>query len=275
MIRDASQDDQHYHDFYLALGERVPETETAHHNMSRSWSRYATVMHELRKLARPDRTLLDIGCSDGVYTIPWRVMDGGRAVGVDIAPGFIERAKQAAEQRGVNNVDFVTRDIQQEPLDDLGHFDVVLFSEVLEHLNHPDLAMKSIRNRLEEGGVLVLSTPTPVAELMISIEPRLRYLRGLLSGRLKEEQVVNSDSRPYLVAHDLGGYLYRHDAYWPTKLPSWVESFGFQTVHFYTGGLGWPFAKINALQYLEAHAVRRIPLLNLFGKTNFGVFKAV
>lgn len=273
-MKNAAIDDQFYREFYEAVGADVPETEHAHAHRHRPWSRYNAVLGQLRKLATPDWTLLDVGCADGVYTIPWRQMGGGSALGLDIAPGFAARATQGAHRQGVDGISFVAGDIQDASLD-LGRFDVVLMSEVLEHLNHPERAMRNVRRHLKDGGVLLITTPTPVFELMAPVGLRLRYIRGLLARRLKEEQVMPSGERVYLRDHGLAGYLYRHDAYWPHILPRWIEGFGFQPRTFYTLGWGWPPSVVSfpLLGHLEM-ILRHVPGMNLFGVTNLGLFEA-
>lgn len=284
-MKDAAANDKCYQQFYEAIGDRVPWTEYAHADRG-PWSEYKAVLRELRKVATPERTLLDIGCNDGVFTIPWRQMGGGPALGIDIATGFIERASQAAQQRGVDRLRFVTGDIQDLSLD-LGTFDVILMSEVLEHLNHPERAMRNVRNHLVDGGVLLLTTPTPACDIMLPLGLRLRYIRGLLSGRVREEYFMTTEERGYdqeqLRRHGVVDYRFRHDAYWPSTLPRWIEGFGFRRLRFYTmiWLLEWfPVRLWRALRsfpawnYLEMLA-RRIPGLNMFGAHNVGVFEAV
>lgn len=49
----------------------------------------------------------------------------------------------------------------EEPFPYEGKADVIIFLEVIEHLNNPYLALQNIYNVLNKGGVIVLSTPNP------------------------------------------------------------------------------------------------------------------
>ncbi len=44
---------------------------------------------------RPGATLLDVGCGDGLSTLRFAAVTG-RAVGVDLIPSFVERARRNA-----------------------------------------------------------------------------------------------------------------------------------------------------------------------------------
>jgi 2-polyprenyl-3-methyl-5-hydroxy-6-metoxy-1,4-benzoquinol methylase len=269
-VKDAATDDRHYREFCEAVGTRAPETQVAHWDRERPWSLYRAVLHELRKVARPDRALLDVGCADAVFTIPWSQLGGGPAVGLDIARSFVERASRAAQQQGVNGLKFMVGDIQDPSLD-LGKFDAILMIRVLPHLNHAESAMRNVRRHLRDGGVFLLQAPTPAEEIVLPLGLHLRYVRGLLSGRLKEEQMRTSDDVRYLREHGVVGYRYRHDAYWPSALPKWVEGFGFRRRRFYT--MIWSPRAFPAVNYLEMVA-RRIPGLNMLGSYSLGVFEA-
>jgi len=273
----AAIDDEVYQAVSKAAGRSLRETEHTHRDWRRPWSRYKTVLSELRKLAGPDVTLLDVGCCDGVYTIPWRKMGGGPAVGLDIAEGFLEQATILQKQEGIDGVKFVVGDIQDESIN-IGGFDVVLMSEVLEHLNHPNAAMRNVRKHVKERGSLILTVPTPACQIMPALGFRLRYIRGLLARRVREELILCTDDIPYIRNAGLGGYLFRHDAYWPHTLPRWVESFGFQCKRHYTiGWLGQQMigidSRLASIGYPDL-VFRHMKVMNLFGMTNVGLFVA-
>lgn len=80
---------------------------------------------------RPHETVLDIGCGHGAVAHAIAVRTGARVTGIDLSP---EAIRQAREQHGAPNVEYVCGDA----LTDLpeGHFDVVVLSNVLEHIEH-------------------------------------------------------------------------------------------------------------------------------------------
>src|SRR5205085_6726428 len=57
---------------------------------------------------RPGETVVDLGCGGGldVLLAAAKVGPSGKAVGVDMTPEMIERARRNAAQRGLANVEF-------------------------------------------------------------------------------------------------------------------------------------------------------------------------
>lgn len=108
-------------------------------------------------VARPLR-VLDLGCGDG--TMAGRVRAAISPVTV-VGLDWTEDALASTRQRGVVVV--------RASVDDAGlpvragAFDAVLFSEVIEHLIDPDLALAEVRRVLVPGGTLLLSTPNLAA----------------------------------------------------------------------------------------------------------------
>jgi len=101
---------------------------------------------------------LDAGCGFGVYSI--LLAEAGCDVqGVDINEEEIARAKKWAAARGVGHrVEFRTGDLQTMTNRE-GAFDLVVCSEVLEHLDQPSLGARNLYRLLKPGGVAIISMP--------------------------------------------------------------------------------------------------------------------
>jgi len=85
------------------------------------------------------RTVLDIGCNAGFYSIEMKRRGAERVVAVDSDPRYLAQARLAAEVTGVE-IDF--RHLSVYDVAALGErFDVVLFLGVFYHLRHPLLAL--------------------------------------------------------------------------------------------------------------------------------------
>ncbi|MDJ0973008.1 MAG: class I SAM-dependent methyltransferase [Planctomycetota bacterium] len=94
---------------------------------------------------------LDIGCGNG-YTLRWvsaGVGADGRAVGIDVAPAMVERAR--ALSSAFENVEVLLTAFPAHPFE-AGTFDGIFSMEVLYYL--PDLpgALAEIRQLLKPGG---------------------------------------------------------------------------------------------------------------------------
>jgi tRNA (mo5U34)-methyltransferase len=85
------------------------------------------------------KTVLDIGCNAGFYSLEMKRRGADRVVGVDADPVYLAQARFAAEFQGVD-VEF--RELDVYHVDQLRErFDLVLFMGVLYHLRHPLLAL--------------------------------------------------------------------------------------------------------------------------------------
>ena len=101
----------------------------------------------------PGMTILDCGCGPGSITLGLaEIVSPGRAVGVDLEPRMIERAKGIASESGVANVEFQVADIYDLPFPD-DEFDAVFSSSVTEHLSDPVRALAEVRRVVRPGGI--------------------------------------------------------------------------------------------------------------------------
>jgi 2-polyprenyl-3-methyl-5-hydroxy-6-metoxy-1,4-benzoquinol methylase len=263
---DTTADDKKYRDFYEKIGSDYPETRIVHNYVGVK-SRFQAVLGELKRFASEGASLIDIGCNNGVYTIPYGRM-GGSALGVDISPSLIKQAKMRT--KGVDSVRFEVMDIQAE-LDAPQKFDVVLMSEVFEHLTDPEAALRNVHKLLKKGGTLVFTVPTPLFEVQNQIT--FQYARNVLSDRLIVEHQTIDSSNNALSDFGLSGFLYRHDAYYPLGLKRFVESFGFTCVKCYTINFTRkPFMFLVPISFFEFF-FRKLPFVKLFGITAIQVYK--
>ncbi|WP_436776148.1 class I SAM-dependent methyltransferase [Yinghuangia sp. YIM S09857] len=108
-------------------------------------------------------TVLDLGCGDGYATarlaqLPGLAANRGhRVIGVD----WSETALARARERGIGTVR-AALDAGPLPFAD-GEADIVVMSEIVEHLVDPDAAVAEAYRVLRPGGHLFLSTPNLAA----------------------------------------------------------------------------------------------------------------
>jgi tRNA (mo5U34)-methyltransferase len=92
------------------------------------------------------KTVLDIGCNGGFYSIEMKRRGADRVVGIDFDDRYLAQAKFAAEALGCE-IEF--RKLSVYDVHKLGEqFDVVLFLGVLYHLRHPLLALDLIHQHV-------------------------------------------------------------------------------------------------------------------------------
>lgn len=99
--------------------------------------------------------IVDIGCGAGTQTLLWAA-DGHRARGVDISAPLIELARKRAGETGVP-AEFLVGSASRLPIAD-ATLDIVLVSELLEHLEDWESCVNEAVRVLRPGGVLYMST---------------------------------------------------------------------------------------------------------------------
>jgi tRNA (mo5U34)-methyltransferase len=92
------------------------------------------------------KTVLDIGCNAGFYSLEMKKRGAERVVGIDFDEIYLEQARFAA---GVSDLDIEFRRLSVYDVAELEEkFDIVIFMGVLYHLRHPLLALDLIREHV-------------------------------------------------------------------------------------------------------------------------------
>jgi tRNA (mo5U34)-methyltransferase len=101
------------------------------------------------------RTVLDIGCNGGFYSIEMKRRGADRVLGIDFDEAYLAQARFATEVAGL---DIEYRRLSVYDVGALGErFDIVLFMGVLYHLRHPLLALDLIRQHVADDLLVVQS----------------------------------------------------------------------------------------------------------------------
>jgi SAM-dependent methyltransferase len=108
---------------------------------------------ELFRTAGP-RSLLDVGCGEGVLTQQWAQRLKGRVVGIDLEDPAL-RAEW--EKRRAPNLEYRVMKAESLPFAD-GEFDLAAAIEVLEHVPDPEHTVAEMA-RVARGGHLLVSVP--------------------------------------------------------------------------------------------------------------------
>jgi SAM-dependent methyltransferase len=111
-------------------------------------------------LGRPDpgSVVLDLGCGAGTDLLIAAQMTGpgGRAIGVDMTPSMLERARTSARELGLENVELYESLIEELPLEDAS-VDLVISNGVLDLVPDKDAVFDEIDRVLRPGGRLQLA----------------------------------------------------------------------------------------------------------------------
>jgi ubiquinone/menaquinone biosynthesis C-methylase UbiE len=138
---------------------------------------------DLARLA-PGESYLEVGCGTGTLTIAarQRVGPAGRAAGIDIIPGMIDRCRDKAARAGLD-VSFQVGSIDAIPFP-AREFDAVVGSFMIFHMSEPvrRKGIEEVHRVLKPGGRLLL------LDMALPEKPASRAIaRALFGGMLQHD----------------------------------------------------------------------------------------
>lgn len=143
--------------------EKIRErfTETANifaHNVRRLRSEEAGLLAEraTADLANPEKVLaIDLACGPGTYTRPLAARVR-KAIGADLTPAMVEKARAEAARDGITNIEFICADIYALPFAD-GSAGIVSCGYAFHHMTDPSRALAEMARVAQPGGRLAIT----------------------------------------------------------------------------------------------------------------------
>jgi len=123
--------------------------------------------------------ILDMGCNNGtdLFSFSKLINKKHEYVGLDIDKQAISFANKRVKNDKLNNFKFYCMDIVEQDVTRLGKFDIILSSEVIEHVYNHDLFLKKAHIMLNEGGYVMLTTPNKdniIKKLVLRFYPNVK-----------------------------------------------------------------------------------------------------
>ena len=107
------------------------------------------------------KTLLDVGCGNGIFLSMVLNKFDVEESGIDISPGMIEKSTELLDDRA----DLKVGDSEHLPWNDK-YFDIVTCSASFHHYPSPELVLKEMKRVLRPGGILMIVDPFTSNELL-------------------------------------------------------------------------------------------------------------
>jgi SAM-dependent methyltransferase len=133
-------------------------------------------------------TVLDLGSGPGLdaFLAAQRVGPGGHVIGVDMTPEMIARARDAARQAGLSQVEFRQGRLEQLPVDD-GSVDAVTSNCVINLVPDKARVFAETARVLRPGGRLVISDIVLDAPLPAAVIDDLLAYVGCIAGAMPRD----------------------------------------------------------------------------------------
>jgi SAM-dependent methyltransferase len=141
-------------------------------------------------------TVVDLGSGAGRETLLAARQAGpsGRAVGIDMTPEMIDKARDNARRTGAGNAEFRLGEIERLPLNE-GEVDVVISNCVINLVPDKPAAFREAFRVLRPGGRMVVSDIVSSGPLPQAIRESAAAWAGCVAGALDVEEYLEAIRR--------------------------------------------------------------------------------
>lgn len=137
-------------------------------------------------------TVLDLGSGAGFdsFLASREIGQSGKAIGVDMTPAMLSKARSNAEAGGYTNVDFRLGEIENLPVAD-NSVDVIISNCVINLSPNKQRVFDEAFRVLHQNGRLAISDVVATAELPAELKNDMDLLTGCMAGASLIDDLVN------------------------------------------------------------------------------------
>jgi 2-polyprenyl-3-methyl-5-hydroxy-6-metoxy-1,4-benzoquinol methylase len=170
-----------YDQVWDAFGELDRDNPAAYH-------RRRLILALVRQHTRSANQVLEVGCGQGALLKKLELELPAAVVhGADVSPRSLEKSRALGAQAELFELDLSALDFDATHAARFGRFDLVICSEVLEHLADDALALARIKSLLAPGGHLIVTVPSgQKTRFDVAIGHVRHYSRASLTQLLRE-----------------------------------------------------------------------------------------
>lgn len=185
----------------------LQETLYSSKNPTRRWlhcTRRDWIISALKRSAHENTgRALEVGPGSGIY-LPVLADLYDQVVGIDVEMAYLEHARRLSQR--CPNLSLVADDITASRLEPKS-FDLILCTEVIEHIANSRAALQSMRRLLKKDGTLVLSTPQRYSPLELTA--KVAFLPGVIDlvRVIYREPILETGHINLMTERELAGQL--------------------------------------------------------------------
>ena len=199
------------------------------------------IVREIKTVKKYNLKILDVGCATGYLGAVLKKF-GCEVYGVEISKEAIEEARKVLDEVIWGNIETINLPWEKES------FDIIILSDILEHLFHPKKVLLKLKNYLKPEGYFLIVLPN-VAHYSI----RLMLLRG--KWEYKDYGILDYGHLRFFTKDSAKNMIKECGLYIEKIIPYIVLPFPFNKINFILKGkltkiIGRYFDKLFAITYL-------------------------
>lgn len=167
-------------------------------NWKRRYSIIKFLFKELRRLKEEGKSvikILEVACNDGwfIYRLKSEFSPKYNLefTGIDISGFDINFANERKRYFNHHNCQFIIMDANNLILPE-ENFDIVIASEIIEHMQNPQIIVKEIFRVLKSGGTAIITTPNKGDNIFAKFLSAIISLLGLKPKEFEEDIILMS-----------------------------------------------------------------------------------
>ena len=194
-------------------------------------------------LPNPPKLVVDIGCGYGALATAIAVLTPARVIGLDVLEGRVKAVRARPEAKGRVHVGIAN--VEAGLPIRKGVADLVIASEIIEHLYEPATLFEEASRVLRGGGSLVMTTPNSGALPYLALKVLPKRLASRVLGRW-----IQPTLHPELAGGAHGHPDdHKREGFTLDELERGASAEGFDTEHLYTYRIPAPDKMLDLLPH--------------------------